>query len=88
MPLSRLSGTNFKKLLREEFSLPVTDIRQQILFIRLPDDVNRMIGTPTGTHGGILDALARSASGEVIYFQQFFIPPSSRKLVPMNSRSL
>jgi len=86
MPLSRLSGTNFKKLLREEFSVPVTDISQQILFSRLPDDVNRVIGTATGTHGGILDAVARSASGEVVYFQQFFIPPSSRKLVPMNSR--
>lgn len=86
-PLSQLSGTNFKDLLRDEFKVPVTDINQRVVFGRLPKDVARLIQVATNTNGGLLEAVGKSASGETLYYQEFFIPPSPRKFVPTSSRS-
>ena len=80
-PLSQLSGANFKELLRVEFSVPVTDISQRMTFARFPGDVARAVGIGARTVGGIMEVIGRSASGEMVYYQQIFVPPTARKLV-------
>jgi GntR family transcriptional regulator len=81
-PLEQLAGTNFKELLREEFSMPVSDPRQRILIGRMPSEVCRRLGLAKGSAGAILEITGRAGADDATYYQQVFVPPSPRKLVP------
>ena len=80
-PQAQLAGANFKEILRMEFNVPVTNLSQRMTFSPFPPEVAAAIGVRKSTSGAIMEIVGRSVSNEIIYYQQIFVPPSSRKLL-------
>lgn len=81
-PIGELAGTNFKVLLREESNVPSGGISQTLQLLDAPTDVAPHIGVTPGDPIALLEIVRHAGGGDdVVYFQQMFIPPVSRKLV-------
>jgi GntR family transcriptional regulator len=78
-PLVALDGANLKQILASEINIPVTEIRQRILFATLPDEAALAIGVKQRTNGMVLESAAM-AGREPLYFLESFIPPNDRRL--------
>jgi DNA-binding GntR family transcriptional regulator len=78
-PVSRLDGANLKEMLGAEINMPVTEIRQCITLLKLPDEACEATGVKPGTRGMLLES-ATKAGREPIYFLETYIPPNDRRL--------
>lgn len=78
-PVSRIDGANLKEMLAGEVNMPVTDIRQRVALLKLPDEACSATGVKPGTRGMLLES-ATQAGREPIYFVESFIPPNERRL--------
>lgn len=79
-PLSNLHGANFKKKIANECKLPITNIIHDVRLGLFEEDVNQIIGVSKGTSCTFLRAIAQAGAKFNVYYQEFFIPPTSRML--------
>lgn len=78
-PLSTLDGANLKQMLGSQLSMPVTDVRQRISFVKFPEEAATAAGVKAGTRGMLLESAAM-AGRHPLYFLESFIPPNERRL--------
>lgn len=83
-PLSKLDGANLKQMIGDEVRMPVTDVRQRVSFVKLPEEAAAAAGVKPGTRGMLLESAAR-AGREPLYFLESFIPPNERRLDVSNT---
>lgn len=80
-PVAELDGANFKTILDQEFGLPVTNIVQTVTVLRFTDAFCRACLVDKGTTGMFLQIVASTVRGRNVYYQEFFVPPSKRRLM-------
>jgi GntR family transcriptional regulator len=78
MPRARFATANFKAVLLRELNMPIRRITQTIATA----DRRRWrdLGITSKAHLQ-MEATAYSSQGDVVYFQEFYIPPNSRRLL-------
>jgi len=77
--LSTLDGANLKQMLGSESSMPVTEVRQRVSFVKFSEEASGVVGVRPGTRGVLLESAAM-AGREPLYFFESFIPPNDRRL--------
>lgn len=80
-PVSELTATNFKLLLRRELRLPVTALEHTARVTAFPAPVCRALARPADTTGLVLQIGARSGASLFVYYQEFYVPPNPHTLV-------
>ncbi len=79
---AELAGTNFKALLALESKVPPGGVSQTMKLIEAPLEIAQHMGLPEGTWIAQMDIVRHIAgSREALYYQQIFIPPTTRRLV-------
>lgn len=91
MPMKRLNGANFKKVIAQECKLPITDITHLVRLAVFDAEACERTHVEPGASGLYMQAIARAGSDLCVYYQEFFIPPTSRVLsfpehTPMSQR--
>lgn len=80
VPIDKLDGANFKAILLRDFNLSIARVSQNMTVAQFPPEVCRAIAVRIGTVGTIIEIVASGGTGEAIYYQQLYVPPSARKL--------
>lgn len=78
---SKLNGANMKDLLTQEFHHPLARFSEHLSVRIFPDYVCKAIKVKPKTSGGVLEIVAYDVRGDVMYFQDLFIPPNHRRLL-------
>ena len=78
-PLSTLDGANLKQMLGSVVNMPVTEVRQRVSLVKLPEEACTAAGVKPGTRGILLESAAM-AGREPLYYLESFIPPTDRQL--------
>lgn len=79
---TELGGTNFKALLAQEAQVPRGGVSQTMTLIEAPREITQYMGLPEGSWVAQMDIVRYIASSsEALYYQQMFIPPTTRRLV-------
>ena len=79
-PLKALDGTNFKNFIARRYQLPVHKVRQRMRFETPPSWVVSGCDWPPGASATVLNVVAYSLSGEAMYYQDFYMPPTDEIL--------
>lgn len=80
-PLGDLAGANFKALLGQESPLPAGEMLQTAQVVAAPRPIARRLGIGHPAIVCLLEIIRTDAvRGQVVFFQQMFIPASDRKL--------
>ncbi len=79
-PVPELESANFKMLLAQDCSLPITILSQDMRFLEFPDNVCKAIEVKRETTGLYLRAMVSAGRGVPLYFQEWYIPPNGRTL--------
>ncbi len=79
-PLETLDGVNLKQLFGAAIGLPITEVRQQLSFVRFSAEATRTIGISPGSQGLLLESAAAAGRSHPVYFLESFIPPNERRL--------
>ena len=79
-PLANLSGANLKLLIVRAMKRPLTALKEQLCQARLPDDICQAVGVQPRTVGLLVEATAFAGTNMPAYYQEFYIPPTERKL--------
>lgn len=79
-PAGKLSGVNVKALIAREHHISLARFSETMEVAVFPDYVCEAIGVKRRTSGAALQMVARDRAGEVVYFQDLFIPPTRRRL--------
>lgn len=85
---AELERTNFKILVRREYNTPVIRVSQTIRVIEFPKHICRAIGIADGATSMLLEIVASSGFDNPVYFQELYIPPTTRKLYISDSSTL
>ena len=81
-PINELAGTNFRLLLGQEAQVPSGALSQTIRLLPAPAEIARHMGVADGSWVAQTDIVRHIAGGdEALYYQQMFMPPTSRELV-------
>ncbi len=80
-PVAELDGVNFKTILEQEFGSPVMNIVQSAMVMRFKDSICRACRIHAGSTGLFLQSVASTLRGRNIYYQEFFVPSSNRRLM-------
>ena len=73
---------NFKILLEREYNIAWGDEVETLHVMQAPDAACRAMKLPDGQTVGLLEISRKDRDQEhTLYFQEFFIPPSRRKLL-------
>ena len=67
-----------RHILQHRFNAPTLQVKQNIRVNRLDDGVAAALQLPPGSIGLEMEAYCRTFHSEPLFYQQFFIPPSSR----------
>ncbi len=79
---AELAGTNFKALLAQEAQVPRGSVSQTMTLINAPREIAQHIGIAEGSWVAQMDIVRHiNGSSEALYYQQMFIPPTTRKHV-------
>jgi len=78
LPRDKVETANFKVFLMRELGVPISRITQTIGMV--DKRTWRKLGIRSRPHV-VQEATAYSAEGEVVYFQENYIPPNNRKLL-------
>ena len=78
--IATLDGVNLKQLLGSALNLPITDVAQQLSFVKFPAEANRAMHLKAGSRGLLLESAAAAGRGHPLYFLESFIPPNDRRL--------
>ncbi len=79
-PLKTLDGLNFKNLITKELNVPITRITHQVRVEKFDKHVAAIIGVNEGEVGIILQAEAYMGDADCVYYEEFFIPMTHRRL--------
>jgi len=80
LPVEALHSANIKKLIAAEFNTQLATARHYIEQATIPVPGCLAIGVPVGTMAILVSCTAFFGSGPAVYYQEFFVPPNSRKL--------
>jgi len=80
LPITDLNGANLKNLMARGHHLVVHKIRQLMRFETPPKWVTSKCKWPTGATASILNTVAFSLDGQVMYYQDYYVPPTKRTL--------
>ena len=75
-----LSGVNVKALIARDLHISLARFTETMQVAAFPDYVCEAIAVRRGTSGAVLQIAARDRAGEVVYFQDLWIPPTRRRL--------
>lgn len=75
-----LSGANLKMYIIRTLGLPLSTVNEQLRMAPLPVHVCDEIAVPEGTVGLHMSAVAYAGEQMPVYYQQFYIPPTERRL--------
>ena len=79
-PIESLHSANIKKLIAAEFNTQLATARHYIEQATIPVPGCLAIGVPVGTTAILVSCTAFFGSGPAVYYQEFFVPPTRRKL--------
>lgn len=79
-PLNTLFGANLKTLIARATGRPLTAMKQRLVQIELPPPVCREIDVNEDTRGILLQATAYAGDDFPVYYQELYIPPTTRQL--------
>lgn len=79
-PLESLSGANLKMLIVRAIGRPLTDFKQELYQTCLPASICRHINVKPKTLSLVMEATAYAGTDLPAYYQEFYIPPTGRKL--------
>ncbi len=80
MPLDKLHGANFKQLIVRQCRLPVTDITHFVSIAPFDDEACKFVEMPSNSKGLYLQAVAHTGRDRCIYYQEFFVGPTTRSM--------
>jgi len=76
LPEAALESTNFKLFIARRYHVPVHKVRQKVRF-EVPDPwIVANSDCAAGVPAMVLNVVAHTLSGEPIYYQDFFVPPT------------
>ena len=81
MPKASPAGANIKKMLYELFGALVREVTQAIRIETLGPPLCEVVGVPEGSIGLGIRATATASGGDVIYYQELYVPESGHALV-------
>ncbi len=79
-PAARLSGVNVKDLITREHHIALARFSETLGVRVFPPQVCSALGVKARTSGAVLEIVARDRTGEAVYFQDLYIPPTARRL--------
>ncbi len=79
-PIASLNGTNLKSFIARRYHVPVNKVRQRMRFEAAPKWVVSKCRWPSGAPATILNVVAYSLNDEAMYYQDFYIPPTTQTL--------
>ena len=79
-PMSDLNGTNLKTFIARNTKMLIHKVRQQLRFEPLPEFVTTNSHLSYEGLATVINVVAYSVDGEVMYYQDFYIPPTDRIL--------
>lgn len=79
-PLQDLNGLNFKTLITQELHVPITRITHDVRVEKMETAFARHIDMKPGALGMVMRAAAFMGDAACIYYQEFYIPPTPRRL--------
>jgi GntR family transcriptional regulator len=79
-PLETLDGANFKRLIAQECRLPITRITHDVRVAAFDREVAAVVGVALGSAGLAVEAVARAGRDTCLYYQELFVPPTTRSL--------
>ncbi|HVZ46895.1 MAG TPA: GntR family transcriptional regulator [Ramlibacter sp.] len=80
MPMERLNGANFKRLIVNQCQLPITHITHHAKVKVFDDEACAQIGVESGYRGLFMFAFARAGRDRPVYYQEFFVGPTDRAM--------
>lgn len=80
LKISRLGSVNLKQLLSEEFGAPTVSVAQTARVVVPPAQVAKALALKKSAHCLLLQIVARSRRGDIISYQQIFVPPNAYEL--------
>lgn len=81
-PLTELAGTSFRVLLAQEAYVPPGAVSQTMRLVEVGADVAQHMGLAEGAWVAQMDIVRHVVGGDdALYYQQMFVPPTSRRLV-------
>lgn len=80
MPMDKLNGANFKRLIVSQCQLPITHITHCVMLRAFDDEACAQIGVATGYRGLFMYALASAGRDRPVYYQEFFIGATDRAM--------
>jgi GntR family transcriptional regulator len=79
-PLASLNGANFGGLIRKVYRVKSDTISRTLKCAPLPDFVSRLLKRDPGELGIHLEIIGQSATGDSIFYNQLYLPPSDAKM--------
>lgn len=79
-PLDGLSGANFVALIDKQCNIQVRNLASYVIVRDFPKEVCRELGMKRSEVGLFVQATARTADDQYVYYQEFYIPKVSRAL--------
>ncbi|MFT0547662.1 GntR family transcriptional regulator [Allopusillimonas ginsengisoli] len=79
-PIEHLNGLNFKKQIVHELKLPIVRTEQLLRIVPFDEEVAGYTNVKPHSTGLCLTASAYTGFDKCVYFQRFFIPPTTRSL--------
>ncbi|MGA7802005.1 MAG: GntR family transcriptional regulator [Gammaproteobacteria bacterium] len=79
-PPNTLFGANLKTLIARAIGRPLTAMKQRLVQVELPPPVCREIAVQEHTVGVLVQATAYAGKDFPVYYQELYIPPTSRQL--------
>lgn len=76
-----LDGANFKALLLRKLGCSIMSIAQTVVQSRLDRNIAVLVGCHPECQGLLIQAIARNAEAEPVYYQELYVPPTERRLL-------
>ena len=79
-PLDELSGANFVALIENRCNISLRSLGSSVTVKTFPRDICREIGMNSSQAGMFVQATARTADDQYVYYQEFYVPRVDRPL--------
>lgn len=80
LPETALNGENFKVFIARRYHVPVHKVRQKVRFEVPGEKITSNSDCVPGQPAMVLNVVAHTLSGEPIYYQDFYMPPTEYEL--------
>jgi GntR family transcriptional regulator len=79
-PRQELNGANFVALIERKCNVPLRSVGSYVTIGKFPSDICNEIGMKRSSLGLFVQATARTADEQYIYYQEFYVPKVDRAL--------